>query len=136
MCRGRVAESLRWVTQLMDAAEAYGDPDLLLAGHNNATTAHFWLGDPIKAREHADRVLAFYSEERHGHLLGILNHHPKTHSLIYSAQSTWVLGYPEQAAQMIDAALDHARRVGHPFDLGWALTVGSDVCLRLSQRAR
>ena len=33
-----------------------------------------------------------------------------------------MLGYPEQAVRMIDAAHDHARRRGHPFDLGWVLT--------------
>jgi ATP/maltotriose-dependent transcriptional regulator MalT len=38
-----------------------------------------------------------------------------------------VLGYPEQAARIIDAAHDHARRRGHPFDLGWALTFGAHV---------
>jgi hypothetical protein len=43
---------------------------------------YVWLGDPIKAREHADRVLALYSKEQHGHLAGILNIDPKTLSLI------------------------------------------------------
>jgi len=52
--RGRVAESLRWVTQVMNAAESYGDPDLVILGHLAAMNAHFWLGDPIKTREHAD----------------------------------------------------------------------------------
>jgi len=72
-------------------------------------------------------VLALYREERHGHLVGVLNTDPKTQSLIFSALSTWVLGYPEQAARIIDAAHDHARRLGHPFDLCWALTVGAEV---------
>jgi predicted ATPase len=125
--RGRVAESLRWVTQVMNAAETYGDPDLLILGHLAAMIAHFWLGDPIKTREHADRVLALYSEERHGHLVGILNHDPKTFSLRLSAQSTWIVGYPEQALRISDAKDAHARRRGHPFDLGWALTVGVEV---------
>jgi tetratricopeptide (TPR) repeat protein len=127
LARGRVAESLRWVTQLMAAAEAYGDPDLLLAGHNNAATAYFWLGDPIKAREHANRVLTLYSEEQHGHLVAILNTDPKTISLVYSALSTWMLGHPEQAVRIGDASHAHARQHRHPFDLGWALTIGADV---------
>jgi predicted ATPase len=38
-----------------------------------------------------------------------------------------MLGYPEQAIRSCDAALEHARRRGHPFDLGWALTVGAEV---------
>jgi hypothetical protein len=127
LTRGRVAESLRWVTQLMNAAERYSEPDLLIVGHHAALNAHLWLGNPIKTREHAGRVLALYSEERHGHLASILNHDPKTFSLGFLAQSIWMLGYPKQAAGIGDAALEHARRRGHPFDLGWALTVGSRV---------
>ena len=127
LCRGQVAESLRWVTQLMNAAETYRDADLLIVGHLAAVPAYFWLGDPIKAREHADRVLALYSGHRHGHLVGILNQDPKTVSLVFSALSTWMLGYPEQAARIIDSADDHARRRGHPFDLGWALTIGASL---------
>jgi hypothetical protein len=38
-----------------------------------------------------------------------------------------MLGYPEQAVRISDAAHDHARRRGHPFDLGWALTTGARV---------
>jgi predicted ATPase len=35
-----------------------------------------------------------------------------------------MLGYPKQAVKIFSAALDHARRVAHPFMLGWALIVG------------
>jgi predicted ATPase len=127
VCTGRVAESLRWITQLMDAAETYGDPDLLIVGHHSAVNAYFWLGDPIKVREHADRVLALYTDERHGHLADILNNDPKTMSLGFTALSTWMLGYSEQAMKISDAADEHARLRGHPFNLGWALTVGATV---------
>jgi predicted ATPase len=127
LARGRVAESRRWVTQLMNAAETYGDPDLLIVGHHAAVVANFWLGDPIKVREHAARVLSLYSEERHGHLVGILNTDPKTQTLGFSALSTWMLGYPEQAVGISDATHIHARRRRHPFDLGWALTTGGEV---------
>jgi tetratricopeptide (TPR) repeat protein len=127
LARGRVAESLRWVAQLMDAAETYGDADLLIVGHHAAVDAHFWLGHLIKTREHADRVLALYSEERHVHLADTLITDPKTTSLVYSALLTWMLGYPEQAVKITDAAHAHARRCGHPFDVGWALYLGAQV---------
>jgi predicted ATPase len=125
--RGRVAESLRLVAQLTEAAETYDDPDLLILGHLARAVTYLWLGEPIKSREHADRVLALYSELRHGHWANILNHDPKSFSLLISAQSTWMLGYPEQAVKFGDAGVDHARRLGHPFDLGWALTTGAEV---------
>jgi class 3 adenylate cyclase/predicted ATPase len=127
LCRGRVAESLRWVTRLMNAAESCGDPDLLLLGHHAAVVAHFWLGEPTKAREHAERVLALYNGERHVHLVGTMINDPKTDSLIFSSLLTWMLGYPEQAVWISDAAHAHARRLGHPFNLGWALIQSADL---------
>jgi predicted ATPase len=127
LTRGRVAEALRWVTQLMNAAETYGNPDLLILGHHTAATAHLWLGEPIKAREHADRVQALYSEEQHVRLVDVLNTDPKTISLIFSALSTWMLGYPEQSVRILNAAHDRARRRGHPFHLGFGLTIGAQL---------
>jgi hypothetical protein len=72
-------------------------------------------------------VLALYDGKRHGHLVGILNTDPKTASLVFSALSTWMLGYPELAARIMDAAHDHARSRRHPFNLGFALTVGAQL---------
>jgi hypothetical protein len=124
---GRVAESLRWVAQLMVAAEACGDPDLLIVGNFAAATANMELGNLIRTREHADRMLALYREERQAHLADILNLDPKTMTLIFSGRSAWMLGYPDEAVRITDAAHNHARHLGHPFDLGWALTAGALV---------
>ena len=38
-----------------------------------------------------------------------------------------MLGFPEQAVRISDAKDAHARGLGHPFDLGWALTTGAEV---------
>ena len=127
LCRGRAAESLSWATEAMNAAATYGDPDLLIVGHHAAHTAHMWLGDHIKQREHAQRVLALYTEARHAHLFGMLHQDPKTYSLSGLVLATWILGYPEQARSISDATDAHARRRGHPFDLGYVLTGGSEL---------
>ena len=127
VCRGRVAESLRWVTQAMNAAETSGDPNLLIVGHHAAGAAYYWLGDLIKVQGHSDRVLALYNEERHAHLAVVLNNEPKTAALVDSAEATWMLGYPERAVRLCDAALEEARRRRRPFNLGWALTKGAQV---------
>ncbi len=47
--------------------------------------------------------------------------------MVVSALSTWVLGFPEKALRISDAKDAHARRRGHPFDLGWALTFGAHL---------
>jgi hypothetical protein len=103
------------------------DPNLLLVGHTAALINNFWLGELVKVREHTDQVLALYSDERRGDVIGVLAHDPKTQSLAYLAQVMWMLRYPEQALKIDDVKEAQARRLGHPFDLGWALTVGSLV---------
>jgi hypothetical protein len=39
--------------------------------------------------------------------------------------STWMLGYPDRALRLNNEKDAHARRLGHPFDLGWALNMGA-----------
>lgn len=127
MASGRVAESLHWVAQMLDAGEAYHDPDLLITGHLAAVSSYFWLGELAKTRQHAAQVLVLYAEGRHAHLVNALNHDPKTFSLSYMAAVDWMLGYPEQAVRTSEVGEAHARLLGYPFDLGFALTIGATV---------
>jgi predicted ATPase len=41
LCSGRMRESLRWAREILDAAEAYKDPDLLIVGQDAARSAYF-----------------------------------------------------------------------------------------------
>ena len=74
--------------------------------------------------EHFDKVLDLYDDEKHRHLADILNQDPKTSASIWGSISTWMLGYPDRALRLSDEKDAHARRRGHPFDLGFALTTG------------
>jgi class 3 adenylate cyclase/tetratricopeptide (TPR) repeat protein len=125
--QGRVAECLDWVNEMLASAEATGDPDLLIMGHRVACSTHYYRGDLIQSREHGDRVLALYDEEGHRHLAEFTNVDPKTAVGVYASLTDWMLGYPDRAVLVSDANDTHARRRGHPFDLGWALTVGGPL---------
>lgn len=127
LVQGRIAETLDWVNEMLATAEARGDPVLLIVGHNAACITYSWLGDFNQAREHGGQVLALYSEEKHRHLADLVNDDPKTTAGVYVSLATWMLGFPDRAVQLNDANDAHARRRGHPFDLGWALTVGGLV---------
>ena len=127
LTQGRVAESFQWVDEMLGLAKATGDPDLLVTGHMAACGCHYWMGELIKALEHGDKVLALYDGERHGHLVDILNHDPKTMVGAWASISTWMLGYPDRAVRLSNEKDAHARRRGHPFDLGWALTMGAEA---------
>ncbi len=44
---------------------------------------------------------------------------------IFASMSTWMLGYPDRALRINEKKDAHARRRGHPFDLGYGLTTGA-----------
>ena len=127
LVQGRAADALDWVNEMLASAEASGDPDLLIVGHRSACITHFYRGDFNRSREHGDRVLALYSEEKHRHLADLTNTDPKTAVGVYVSLGAWMLGYPDRAVQLCEAKDAHARRRGHPFDLGFALTLGGEV---------
>ena len=141
MTLGRVAESFHWVKETLDTAKATNDPDLLITGHVIACAYYFFLGRPIEVLEHGDQVLALYDSEKHRRLADLLNHDPKTLVGIYHSSCTWMLGYPDRAVRLCDEKDAHARKRGHPFDVAFALHIGSDVFSfryefeRLRQRA-
>ncbi len=123
--QGRVQAALPWVEEMLDIATATGDTDLLVTGHARACTCYSWAGEFTKAVEHADKVLDRYDGDKHRHIANVLNHDPKTTAGIYGSISTWILGHPDRAARLNDEKDAHARRRGHPFDLGFALTMGA-----------
>ena len=125
--QGRVADCLNWVNEMLASAEDTGDPDLLIMGHRAACSTHYYRGDLIQSRAHGDRVVALYDEEGHRHLADFTNVDPKTAVGVYASLTDWILGYPDRAVLVSDANDTQARRRGHPFDLGWALTVGGPL---------
>src|SRR5207247_1062947 len=89
VCQGRIAESLQWVTEMLDAATRTSDSNLLIVGHQAAMVSYFWLGQFIKAREHGNKVLALYNEENHRHLVDLINHDPKSMAGTFATHWTW-----------------------------------------------
>jgi class 3 adenylate cyclase/tetratricopeptide (TPR) repeat protein len=122
--QGRIAEALPWAQEMLDLAKAAGDADLLITGHDMAHTGYFFAGELARAVEHADNVLDLYDDIEHRHIADLLNQDPKTAAGIYASICTWTLGYPDRALRMSNEKDVHARRRGHPFDLGFALMTG------------
>ncbi len=110
-----------------DAGRRRRDRQWRPAGHRTRACLHLLLsgGRVDQGAEHADKVLELYNDEKHRHLVDILNHDPKTTAGIYGSICTWVLGYPDRALRLENETDAHARRRGHPFDLGYALTTGA-----------
>jgi predicted ATPase len=121
--RGTVAESLRWIVRTQEAAETFGDPDLLIVAHTLASVAYCVLGELTNAKERTDRALAGYGEAQ----WKVLNQNPKVMAFVHAKRLTWMLGYPDQAAKISDAGDAYTRQFAHPFDLRFMLTIGAIV---------
>ena len=82
------------------------------------------MGEFIAARRHLERVVELYDFETHQHLVDFSNNDPKCISLAWASHFLWMLGYPDQAVQASNDQLTLARRLRHPFNLGFSLTTG------------
>jgi hypothetical protein len=125
LTQGRIAEALPWAEEMLDIAKATGDADLLITGHALACSCYCFAGEFTTVLEHADRVLDLYDARKQRHHADILFHDPKTGAGVFGSMATWILGYPDRALRLNVENDAHARQRGHPFDLGFALTVGA-----------
>jgi class 3 adenylate cyclase/tetratricopeptide (TPR) repeat protein len=127
LVRGRIAESLGFGASAIQEAVRVGREDLAIVGHVESMISSFWLGDLAAAHAHGEQVLARYDVTAHGHIVMQTNFDPKTAYGLYAAHYVWIQGFPDRAREVMLEKETHARRIGHPFDLGFALTVGSHV---------
>jgi tetratricopeptide (TPR) repeat protein len=129
--QGRIAESVPWAELLLTEGNQSENIDLQIdlpiLGHRASACTSFYLGELDKARTERDKAVALYDPQRAARLKELTGSDVITATGVFSCQALWMLGYPEKAAQMSDQKDAVARRVGHPFDIGWALTWGAYV---------
>ncbi len=125
--QGRVAEAPDWAQRLLAEGIARGEIDLVILGHRGRLSSHFYLGELHEAEAQGDRVLELYDPSRAGRWIELTGNDVRTAVGVFSSQLLWMQGYPDRAAQVSDRKDADARRLGHPFDIGWALTWGAYV---------
>jgi class 3 adenylate cyclase/predicted ATPase len=101
------------------------DSNARVTGSMTRACAHVWQGEFEQARALGDDVLAVYDYEQHRGLAPVYNHDVKCLTLVWAGAWHWILGYPEKARVACIEQMEHARKVGHPFNLLWGLSGGS-----------
>ena len=114
--------TLETAQRALGVAERSGDRGLLVQALSINCVTMFWLGRFREAQAHTDKVLEVYDEQTHGPQVWVYNHDAKNLCFIYASQYLWMLGYPDQAANVDLERAAQARRLGHPF-----LTAFGDV---------
>jgi adenylylsulfate kinase-like enzyme len=126
--RGRIAESLDWAQRLLAEGNEAEDSDLReILGHHATMISHFYLGHLLEAREQCNRILALSDERGDKRTLQLSGQDARTTVGIFSSHWRWMLGYPDQAVLLNEETSAQARRLGHAFNLGFALTFGAYV---------
>jgi class 3 adenylate cyclase/tetratricopeptide (TPR) repeat protein len=125
--QGRVAESCQWAQDLLTAGIQSGNLDLRIFGHRASVSSHLYSGELREAWEQSKLTLALYDAQHANRWMELTGNDVKTAAGVFSSQALWMLGYPDQAKEMSDQKDADSRRLGQPFDIGWALTWGTYV---------
>jgi class 3 adenylate cyclase/predicted ATPase len=105
---------------LMRRAQGKNDSTLLLLAHFALGQTSFNMGKLLAAREHLDTVISLYDPTRHGPFAMRTSFDAKENALSYTAMNLWTLGYPDQALNRADEAVEFAQALARPFGLAAA----------------
>jgi ATP/maltotriose-dependent transcriptional regulator MalT len=89
--------------------------------------SHFYLGELQSACAEGNKALELYDPSRAVHWIGLVGNDVRTAVGVCLSQALWMRGEVDRAAHVSDQKDADARRLGHPFDIGWALTWGAYV---------
>jgi len=132
------ARALDLAHRLLHLAQRAGDPVQKQQAHFAVGNIQFWRGEFVQARRHLRQAMALYRPEHHEALILGYGESAYVTSAAYLSWVLCMMGQPEQAREIGRHAVDTARRIDHPFSLGYALTFHTVLhrMLRLPEETR
>ena len=112
---GQTEHALGIANELVAVAKRLADPDLMLEAYHSRWANSHVMGLNSIVLADTQRGIALYDAERHHtHTYDYGGHDTGVCAYAHSAVTLWISGFPDQAAQMADAALELGHRLGHP----------------------
>jgi predicted ATPase/class 3 adenylate cyclase len=107
--------------QLLEVGEQAGDDSMLIEGHYVYGTAMAFSGDLEAGLPHIDRAIDLHDPQVHDS--GRFRLGPNTGVVARTASGIllWQCGKLEQAIERVEAALEVARQIGHPYSVAYGL---------------
>jgi class 3 adenylate cyclase/tetratricopeptide (TPR) repeat protein len=116
--QGRYRNAREIGERLLVVAGEGSDPAPLLEAHHALWATLIGMGDAVAARPHLERGMALYDRKQHrGLAFQYGGHDPGGCCRWFGSMSLWELGYPDQALQMLEAALALVRELAHPLSI-------------------
>src|SRR5262249_14291856 len=108
--------------QCLSLARRLDDPALLLEAHIALRASWFLLGQLSQEQADIEQCRSIYAApQRHALTFRYGNFDPGVWCLAYAGLTLWLLGYPDQALERVNAALTLAQHLEHPFTLARGL---------------
>lgn len=99
----------------------HDDPVRIVAAHCAVANAYFWLGEFDAVRQHSEKSIAAYRPDQQRLLVEQFGDDLYVSSASFLSCALYFLGYPDQAQQLCQQMLEHARAQPHHHTLGFAL---------------
>jgi class 3 adenylate cyclase len=126
-----------WLSELEVVANENPKSDLPVVYDMSAGCQCFWEADYTRAIGHTDHLMTTYDPERHAGIVGLTNHDPLVFAQHWAGSlADWIRGYPERSVERLEEAVALARKIGHPFNLVFALTAGATSLIYLDEPDR
>jgi len=125
--RADYRKTLELQERIVRIAEQTGDPLQRAISSYVTTWPLLNVGELTKTLEHAQKMNAVYDPVKHSFLAHIFSFDLGIMNRGFAALALWFMGYPDQAREEYKTALEHARQLGHPFTLAFALVGGCEL---------
>ncbi|KAA0108868.1 AAA family ATPase [Mycolicibacterium sp. P1-5] len=113
--QGHMEKARALSREFLDLATPLGDPIALSAAHWVVAYTAWWQGDLVEVRDHSRRCLALYDADDHREGIAVYNNNPGIVCGYLDALSSWMLGYPDEATDVMERTLAHAHELGDPY---------------------
>jgi len=125
--RAEFPRTHHWLEKLEAVADRSDDSELSVVRDMTAGCQYFWEAKYDRSYRYTVHIRKTYDEQHHASIAAYTNHDPLCFSLHWAGSLLqWIIGYPDRGLEMVNEALELARRIEHPFNSVFALTAGSD----------
>ncbi|MEJ2015499.1 MAG: adenylate/guanylate cyclase domain-containing protein [Limibacillus sp.] len=130
--RTEFARAHQWLEELKSVSQDPSLEDLRVVHDMSAGCQLFWEADYEGAIRHTDALRNIYVPQRHQRFVALTNHDPLVFAQHWAGSlADWIRGYPDRSLERMEEALHLARKIGHPFNLVFALTAGATSLIYL-----
>lgn len=131
--RSNYQASLALTQRLIRMSDLSNDPVEQQQAHFAAGNIQFWRGEFQQARVHLERAMSLYRPRHHERLITGFGENAFVTSGSFLSWTLCYLGLPDQARAVSRRTVATARRIKHPFSLGYGLTFATVLHRMLRQ---